>query len=71
MKIIERLKSPIVWLGIGSTIIAVSGIEPSNMTEWGILFDNLMNIFKNPFLFISCGIAIYSYLNNPTDKDNF
>lgn len=69
--IFERFKSPIVWMGIASTIIAVSGINPSNMTDWATLGANIAAIFQNPFLFFSCAVAVYSYLNNPADKAKF
>jgi hypothetical protein len=67
----ERLKSPVVWAGIIATIITVSGIDPSNMTEWGILGQNLLNIVKNPFLLISVSVAVFGFLNNPSDKKRF
>ena len=69
--IFERLKSPIVWLGLGATFIMASGINPENMTSWGILIENIVAWFSNPYLFGSTVIAWYAYLNNPTNKDGF
>lgn len=71
MELKKRLKSIPVWLGIFATIIAVSGISPSNMTDWGILIGNIIDIFKNPFILFSILLSIYAYLNNPTDKGAF
>lgn len=67
----QRLKSPVVWAGIAAIIISVSGINPENMTEWGILAENVLNIFKNPFILISIIVSIFAFLNNPKDKEHF
>ncbi len=67
----DRLKSPVVWAGIGAIVIAVSGINPENMTEWGILADNLVGIVENPFVLISSVVSVFAFLNNPKDKKHF
>jgi hypothetical protein len=70
-KILERLKSPVVLLGLLAIVISVSGISPENMTEWSILIDNIVGIFKNPFVLLSIIGSVFAFLNNPTDKEHF
>ena len=70
-EIIKRLRSPVVWAGLFAIVISVSGINPENMTEWGILADNVLDIFKNPFILISIVVSIFAFLNNPKDKEHF
>ena len=70
-ELFKRFRSPVVVGGIFTIIIVVSGIEPSNMTSWGLLFENILSIFKNPFVLISIIWQVIAFLNNPTDKENW
>lgn len=70
-EILKRFKSPVVISAVFTIIIVVSGISPENMTTWGVLFDNILAIFKNPFVLISIIWQVVAFLNNPTDKEKF
>lgn len=70
-EILKRFKSPVVISAVFTIIIVVSGISPENMTTWGVLFDNILAIFKNPFVFISIIWQVVAFLNNPADKEKF
>lgn len=70
-ELFKRFRSPVVIGGIFTIVIVVSGIEPSNMTSWGLLFENILAIFKNPFVLISIIWQVIAFLNNPTDKENW
>ena len=70
-ELFKRFRSPVVVGGIFTIIIVVSGIEPSNMASWGLLFENILAIFKNPFVLISIIWQVIAFLNNPTDKENW
>ena len=70
-ELFKRFRSPVVIGGIFTIVIVVSGIEPSNMTSWGLLFENILAIFKNPFALISIIWQVIAFLNNPTDKENW
>ena len=70
-ELFKRFRSPVVVGGIFTIIIVVSGIEPSNMTSWGLLFENILAVFKNPFALISIIWQVIAFLNNPTDKENW
>lgn len=70
-ELLKRFKSPVVISGIFTIIIVVSGISPENMTSWGLLFDNIIAIFKNPFVLISIVWQVIAFLNNPIDKENW
>lgn len=70
-EILKRFKSPVVISAVFTIIIVVSGISPENMTTWGVLFDNILAIFKNPFVLISIIWQVVAFLNNPADKEKF
>ena len=70
-EIISRLKSPVVLFGIVALIIQAAQVEPSTLTSWGILGDNLVAFFSNPFQLATAVYLIFAFLNNPADKDNF
>ena len=70
-ELFKRFRSPVVVGGIFTIVVVVSGIEPSNMTSWGLLFENILAIFKNPFVLISIIWQVIAFLNNPTDKENW
>ena len=69
--IIERLKSPVVWFGLIAVILSAAQISPTNMTSWDILWGNIVSAALNPFLVGTTIVAIYAFLNNPADKENF
>ena len=70
-EMLKRFKSPVVISGLFTIIIVASGVNPENMTSWGVLFENIIAIFKNPFVFISIVWQVIAFLNNPTDKENW
>ena len=70
-ELLKRFKSPVVISGIFTIIIVVSGISPENMTSWGLLFENIIAIFQNPFVLISIVWQVIAFLNNPIDKENW
>lgn len=72
--IIERFKSPAVWVGISSLITLIfttAGVKLSQLTSWSIVGETLLNIIKNPFTLGSVAVAIFVFLNNPTNKKGF
>ena len=69
--LLERFKSPVVIFGLVATILSAAQISPENMTSWNILGENIVATLSNPFLVGTIIVAIYAYLNNPNDKDNF
>jgi len=69
--ILERFKSPVVWIGLGATLLSAAQISPANMTSWPILWDNIVATVSNPFLFVGALIAVFAFINNPETKDKF
>ena len=70
----KRITSPVFWVGVGSIIsiiVNTSGIKMEEMTSWSILFENILAVIKNPYIVISILIAIFAFLNNPTNKSGF
>lgn len=70
-EILKRLKRPGVLVGVFGLFIAISGINPENMTSWSLLWDNIKEVAANPFMTISIVCSVFSYLNDPTSKDSF
>lgn len=71
---LKRFKSPAVWIGIFSLIsiiFSTAGVQLSDLTSWKIVGQTLLNIVTNPFTLGSVIVAIFSFLNNPTNKEGF
>lgn len=69
----ERFKNIWMWLGLLGVIGTAAGIDPTTLTSWDILFDNVMDIIKNPYMLGSVVLAIIGVLINPNTpgiKDN-
>lgn len=67
----KRLKSPIVWFGLVAVILSAAQISPENLTSWGILWGNIVATLSNPFLVGSILVAVFAFLNDPSNKDGF
>lgn len=67
-EMLKRFKSPVVISGLFTIIIVASGVNPENMTSWGVLFENIIAIFKNPFVLLSIIWQVVAFLNNPANK---
>jgi len=52
-------------------IVNAAGIKFEEITSWGILLEDILMILKNPFLIGSIIVAVFGFLNNPTDKKKF
>lgn len=70
-EILNRLKSPAVWVGIISTLVIATGIDLQTITSWDILFENIKTFIGNPIAIFGAIMSIFSFLNNPTDNNKF
>ena len=54
----KRIKNPYFWIGLVGVFLTAIGVDPSTMTTWAAVGDTLMNVVKNPFMFITAAMAI-------------
>lgn len=54
----NRFKNIYFWLGLIGVIFSAAGVNIEILTSWPILFDSLIGIISNPFLFMSVIAAI-------------
>lgn len=61
-----RIKNPWFWIGLIGVILTAMGVSPEMLTSWDILWNNLVELVKNPFLIGSVIIAILGVFVDPT-----
>jgi len=73
-ELFQRAKSPVVWGGmiavvglIGST----TGYTLEDIATWQGLGNVIVAIFASPKYLMLIFVALFGFLNNPTNKDNF
>lgn len=64
----KRYKNVYFWIGILGVVFSAAGINLESLTSWNILFDNILNILKNPFLLMSVIMAVTGVIIDPTTK---
>jgi hypothetical protein len=69
--ITDRITSPIVIFGLIAQILVAAQISPSNLTSWGVLWDNIVVTVSNPYVVGLIIVEIVAFFNNPADKQNF
>ena len=67
----SRVKSVVMWCGIVASAFLAVGYDWHNLTSWGMVYETICNIVKNPAVLIALAINIYSTANNPTNKAGF
>lgn len=67
-----RLKNPMFWIGILSTIVltifAELGIQTEDITTWKAFFDALLNAVQNPVVIVAVITSVYNAVIDPTTK---
>lgn len=63
-----RFKNPYFWIGLIGLFFATIQVEPSMLTNWGLLVESIKDFACNPFLVGSFVVALLGYINNPTTK---
>lgn len=61
-----RLKNPWFWVGLVGIILTAMGVSPEMFTSWGILWDNIVALVKNPFMLGSVALSILGVFVDPT-----
>lgn len=68
MNIKDRLKNPYFVIGLAGVIFSAAGIDFESLTNWSILWHNILNILGNPFLLASVIVAIIGVFVDPSTK---
>lgn len=61
-----RLKNPWFWIGLVGIIFTAMGVSPEMFTSWDILWENLMDLVKNPFMLSSVVLSVLGVFIDPT-----
>ncbi len=63
---IKRFKNVGFWIGIIGVILTAAGIDPSSITSWSVLFNNILEVVKNPYMLITVVMAVVGVFTDPT-----
>ena len=67
-----RFKNPIWWAELVAAIvlpmIVAVGLEWSDMTTWGALWDVIKAAAGNPVVVVSVVVSVWNAINDPTTK---
>jgi len=65
-----RFRNPQFWfqviLSATAPALAYAGIVTEDLTSWSILFETMVQAFKNPYVLGMTAVALYNSLNDPT-----
>lgn len=62
----NRFKNIGFWIGIIGVVLTAAGIDPTTLTSWDILFNNLVAVVKNPYMLVTIAMAIVGVFTDPT-----
>ena len=68
MNIQERFKNPYFVIGLIGVVFSAAGIDFESLTDWSILWRNILDILGNPFLLASVVVAIIGVFVDPSTK---
>ena len=68
MAIKDRFKNPYFIFGLIGIIFSAAGIDSTSLTNWSILWLNILEILKNPYLLMSVTIAVIGVFVDPTSR---
>jgi len=64
----DKLKNPLFWLGMISTVLLAAGVDFETLTSWPLLADALLGILKNPVALMMCFVTAYTVWNDNSTK---
>ena len=68
MSLKERFKNPYFILGLVGIIFSAAGIDFESLTNWSILWQNVLGILNNPYLLMSVVMAVLGVFVDPSTK---
>ena len=54
------------WIGIVGIVLTAAGIDPASITSWDILFNNIVEVIKNPYMLVTIIMAVVGVFTDPT-----
>lgn len=63
-----RFKNPTFTIGLVALFFAVIGVDIQTLTNWDLLYIELVNFINNPFLVGTFIVALLGYVIDPTTK---
>lgn len=73
-KVVDRLKSPVVWGGIIAIVglvFTTAGYSLTDVASWGSLWNVIVEILSSPEKLALIVVALFAFLNNPENKTGF
>lgn len=65
----NKLKNPMFWLGMVTTVLLAAGVDFETLTSWPLLANALLGILQNPVALAMCIVTGYTVWNdNSTTK---
>lgn len=61
-----RFKNPWFWVGLCGTVLTAMGVSPEMFTSWSAVWEAVVNLFSNPFMLVSVGLAVLGVFVDPT-----
>lgn len=62
----KRFRNIGFWIGIIGIILTAAGIDPSSITSWNVLFNNILEVVKNPYMLVTIIMAVVGVFTDPT-----
>ena len=63
-----RFRNPYFWIGLIGILLMSIGVETSMLTSWELVFDNIVELIKNPFMIGSTFVALWGYIQDFTTE---
>lgn len=63
-----RVRNPHFWIGLIGIFLMSIGVDASMLTSWQIVFDNIAELIKNPFMIGSVLLALWGYIQDFTTE---
>lgn len=66
MNLPVRMHNWAFWLGLSATILTAMNVSPEMFTSWALLWQEIVNLFSNPFRLGCVVVAIIGVCTDPT-----
>lgn len=61
-----RMKNPWFWVGLGGIILAAMDVSPEMFTSWATVWQEVVDLFSNPFQLGCVIFAVLGVFVDPT-----
>lgn len=63
-----RAKNPWFWVGLVGVILSAMGVDPEMFTSWTLVWDDVADLFCNPFRLCTVAVAVLGVFVDHTTK---